>query len=225
MATFAMERKKIPAIYIDFVGTLVGTYDFKKHLEEAIKSTGIGDEESKDPEKSAMLDKEYTRRVLEDPRSRPLTARTAEVLEAMRRRGYKVVIWTSEDPYTVGEILKREGIYVDRIDGTIGYGKPTSNGIEFAYEPLERKVTKAELLRRTEYAPVILVENDPKGLEYCKLSGRSETAAFLCIFDNPSEVEGRRPFEDKQVALGLDVKLFFSRTIEGLLDVAEHVGR
>lgn len=215
----------IPAVYIDFVGTLVGTYDFKRHLEEAIRSTRVDPKKCREPEKLAELDREYTRRVLADSASRLRTGKTVEALKALERRGFWRVVWTSEDAYTVGEVLKRDGVRVDRIDSTIGYCKPAPASVEYVYEPFEDKITKAELLRRTEYAPTIVVDDDPKGLEHCKLSGRSDIEIFLGVLENPRDAEEQKPFKDKRVELGLDVKLLFSRTIEDLPGIARKIGR
>ncbi|MEM3736603.1 MAG: hypothetical protein QXJ75_00710 [Candidatus Bathyarchaeia archaeon] len=217
-------RAMIPAVYFDFVGTLVGTYDFRRHLEDAVRATSIT-EDCVDPEKSILLDKEYTRRVLTDPESALRTARTKEVMEELKRRGFKRVIWTSEDPYTVGEILKREGLQVDRIDATTGYGIPLHTGVDFMYKPFKRKVTKADLLSKTEYKPTIVVDDDPKGLEHCKLSGRSDIDKFVCIVNRPDSVESQKPFKNKQAELRLNVKLFFSQTVESLLEILSYAGR
>lgn len=211
------------AIYIDFVGVIVGTYDYDAALAGAVRSTSVDPGKCKDPGRLLLLDKEYTRLVMADPACRPRSNSTMDVLKALERCGFKRVVWSFEDAYTVGEILKRERILVDRIDSLTGYGRPAPGGLEYVYEPFETKADKTELLRMTEYRPAIVVDHDLKALEYCKRSGRSDIDIFLCILENPDDDEKRKTFEDKRNELGLDVKLFFSRTIDGLIDITKHI--
>lgn len=214
-----------PAVYIDFVGVIVDIYGYDAALEVAIRSTSVDPEKCKDPKKLALLDKEYTRLILADPASRLRSNSTMDVLRALELKGFKRVVWTFEDAYTVGEILKREEIRVDRIDSLTGYGIPTTAGVEYVYEAFENNLNKAELLRMTEYSPTIVVDHDLKALEHCKRSGRSDIEIFLCILENPDDTGKRKTFEDKRKELGLEVKLFFSRTIDGLINIMRYVSR
>jgi len=212
-------RKKTPAVYIDFVGTIVGTYDYNRHLREAISVTGVDPETCKDPEKLAEIDREYTKRVLADPASKVQTDKTLEVLNWLEQKGFKIVVWSIEDAYTVGEILKREDLQVDRIDALTGYGRPTSDGLDFIYEPFAKQVNKAELLQMTEYTPTIVVDDDIKNLESCKLSGRTDIKIFLAILINPDDYGIKKLYQDKLRELEMNLILSFSRTIEGLFDI------
>ena len=89
--------EKIPAVYMDFIGAMVGTYDFNRHLEETISFTGVNPEICRDPEKLTELDREYTKRVLADPASKLHTDKTLEVLKWLELKGFKRVVWSIED--------------------------------------------------------------------------------------------------------------------------------